>query len=171
MFVQLTLTIFLVLSATLFQNQEEYPATPTEVVRQYCDFDLNTGRISSANFAKLPPLVTWEVEPGWDTVTVVSGFRIVSSKQFQRRALVAVNWDVLGYSEGENVKKERKSEVVDYKLRLVKGVWKIESPAIPPHVSLPTVRAFVLSQFKKEPERQAKWLKSLDTLAKPVKKD
>lgn len=35
----------------------KYPGTPTDVVRLYCDFDLKTGRISTANFAKLPPLI------------------------------------------------------------------------------------------------------------------
>ena len=81
-----TLAAFLILSMTLPQAAGRYPATPIEVVRLYCDFDLKTGRISTANFTKLPPLVTWEAEPGWDTVTVVSSFKILSGKQSQDRA-------------------------------------------------------------------------------------
>jgi hypothetical protein len=142
----------------------KYPSTPADVVRMYCEFDLKTGRISTANFAKLPPLVTWEEEPGWDTVTIVSGFRILSSKLFDRRATVSVRWDVLGHSEAENVTKDRKSEVVEYQLKQINGLWKIDEPVIPPHILLSTARAFVLSQFQNEPKRQASWLHSLDTL-------
>ena len=144
----------------------KYPSTPTDVVRLYCDFDLKTGRISTANFAKLPPLVTWEEEPGWDTVTLVSSFKILASKESQDRAAVTVKWDVLGHAEGENVTKDQKSEVIDYQLRRVKGLWKIEGPVEPPHVSLPTLRAFVLSQFRDEPKRQRLWIENLDALGK-----
>jgi len=165
---QWVVRVLLVLTAALPQNSEEYPTTPMEVVRLYCEFDLNTGRISTANFAKLPPLVTWEEEPGWDTVIIVSSFKILSAKQSQDSAVVTVKWDVLGHAEGENVTKDRKSEVIDYQLKLAKGLWKIDAPVIPPHVSLPTLRAFVLSQFQREPKRQALWIGSLDVLAKAV---
>ncbi len=144
----------------------KYPRTPTEVVRLYCDFDLKTGRISTANFAKLPPLVTWEAEPGWDTVTVVSSFKVLAAKQSQDRAMVTVKWGVLGHAEGENVTKDQKSEVIDYQLIRVKGLWKIEAPVTPPHVSLPTLREFVLSQFQREPKRQRQWIANLDALGK-----
>jgi hypothetical protein len=142
----------------------KYPPTPIEVVRVYCEFDLKTGRISTANFAKLPPLVTWETEPGWDTVTVVSGFKILSTKQSQDRAVVSVKWDVLGRAEGENITKDPKSELINFQLRLVNGLWKIEAPIIPPHVSVPTLQAFVLSHFQHQPERQALWIGNLGAL-------
>src|SRR5258708_22299311 len=162
------LDVFLILSMALPQDAGRYPTTPIEVVRLYCDFDLKTGRISTTNFAKLPPLVTWEAEPGWDTVTVVSSFKILSAKQSQDRAVVTVKWDVLGHAEGENVTKDKKSEVIDYQLRLVKGSGKIEAPVIPPHVSLPTLRACVQSEFQYEPKRQALWIGNLDALGKSV---
>jgi len=159
-----TLIVLFVLTGALLQDSGEYRGSPEEVVRRYCDFDLRTGRISTANFAKLPPLVSWEEEPGWDTVTVVSGYKILSAKQYQDRATVTVKWDVLGRSEAENVTKDNKSEVIDYQLRLVKGLWKIEAPVIPPHVSLPALRAFVLSQFRGDPKHQALWIGNLDAL-------
>lgn len=163
-----TARVLLILAATLPQKSGEYPATPIEVVRQYCEFDLEAGRISTANFPKLPSLVAWEAEPGWDTVTIVSGFKILSSKQSHDRAVVTVKWAVLGHSEAENITKDQKSEVVDYQSKLVKGLWKIESPVIPPHVSLPTLRAFVLSHFQDDPKRQALWIGNLDSLGKAV---
>jgi hypothetical protein len=142
----------------------EYPSTPARVVRLYCDFDLNTGRISTENFEKLPSIVTWEEEPGWDTVVVVSGYKILSSKQTLDHAVVTVQWAVLGYAEAENVSREKKSEVIVYQLKLLKGLWKIDSPIVPPHVSLPTLRTFVLKHFQSEPKRQSLWLKNLDAL-------
>jgi hypothetical protein len=163
-----TLAALLILSMTLPQAVGQYPATPKEVVRLYCDFDLKTGRISTANFAKLPPLVTWEEEPGWDTVTIVSSFKILSAKQSQDSAIVTVKWDVLGHAEAENVTKGQKSEVIEYQLKRAKGLWKIDAPVIPPHVALSTVRAFVLSHFQNEPKRQTLWIENLDALGKAV---
>jgi len=83
--------------------------------------------------------------------------------------VVTVEWSVLGRSEAENVTREQKSEVIAYQLKLLKGLWKIDSPVIPPHVSLPTLRAFVLKHFQSEPERQSLWLKNLDSLRQTTK--
>jgi len=154
----------LFLSVLLTQASGKYPTTPTGVVRLYCEFDFKIGRISTENFAKLPPLTTWEEEPGWDTVTVVSGFKILSSKQFQDHAVVSIKWNVLGQAGGESVTSDQKSEVIDYQLRLVKGLWKIESPVTQPHVSFPTLRAFIVGNFQKDPKRQAIMLRNLDAL-------
>lgn len=140
------------------------PSTPTDVVRQYCEFDLNIGRISSSNFAKLPNLTTWEEEPGWDTVVVVSGFKILSASQSGKRAAVTVKWRRLGTAEGENVVRDRRPEIVRYNLKLVGGNWRIDSPVIPPHVSVPTLHAFVVANFQNEPKRQKIWIQRLDAL-------
>jgi hypothetical protein len=154
----------LILSVAFPQVSGSYPATSVGVVRAYCNFDLNTGRISSANFAKLPAYSTWGVEPGWDTVTIVSGFQIVSSKQTDDHAVVEVRWNVLGHMDGERANRDEKPELVDYHLKLVEKRWKIEAPVIPPHVSLPTMRAFLMAEFKNDPERQKSLMKSLDGL-------
>ena len=159
-----TFAVLFVLFVALPNTFGKYPSTPTSVVRLYCDFDLKSGRISTENFEKLPPIVTWEVEPGWDTVVVVSGYKILSSKQTHDHAVVTVQWAVLGHSEAENVTREKKSEVIAYQLKLLKGLWKIDSPVLPPHVSLPTLRTFVLKHFQSEPKRQSLWLKNLDAL-------
>jgi len=142
----------------------EYPSTPASVVRLYCDFDLRNGRISSDNFRKLPPVFTWEDEPGWDTVVIVSGYKILSAKQTHDHAVVTVRWTILGHSEGENVTRENKSEVIAYQLKLLKGLWKIDSPVLPPHVSLPALRTHVMKHFHNEPERQSLMIKNLDAL-------
>jgi hypothetical protein len=143
----------------------EYPSTPASVVRLYCNFDFISGRISTENFSKLSSLVAWEYEPGWDTVVVATGFKILSSTQTHDHAVVTVQWAVLGHSEAENVTREVKAEVIAYQLKLLKGLWKIESPVIPPHVSLPTLRAFILKNFRSEPERQSLMLKNLNILS------
>jgi hypothetical protein len=160
---------FFVLFVALPNTLGEYPSTPASVVRLYCDFDLRSGRISTENFEKLPPIVTWEEEPGWDTVVVVSGYKIISAMKTHDHAVVTVQWSVLGRSEAEKVTREEKSEVIAYQLKLLKGLWKIDSPLIPPHVSLPTLRAFVLRHFQSEPERQSLWLKNLDALRQTTK--
>ncbi|HYL64862.1 MAG TPA: hypothetical protein VE077_19785 [Candidatus Methylomirabilis sp.] len=139
------------------QNAQQQPSTgPEQVVRQYCDFDFKIGRISTDNFRKLPPLYTWEEEPGWDGVTLVSSFKIVSTKVTQDRAIVTVDWHVAGEFGAEKVTAPRqKDEIVEYQVKLVGGSWKIDSPLLCPHVSAKTMRAFVLSNYKDDASRQA----------------
>ena len=136
------------------QGSGPHVAAPGEVVRQYCDFDFKIGRISSENAAQLPPLTTWEEEPGWDGVTVVAGFQIVSTKVSQDRSSVTVRWQVLGDFNAERVVAKQKEEIVEYQLKLVGGFWKIDSPVICPHVSAPTLRSFVMSNFPDDLHRQ-----------------
>ena len=145
-------------------TQQQHPATPAEVVRQYCEFDFKIGRISTDNFEKLPPLYTWEEEPGWDGATVVSGFKIVSTKLAQDRAIVTVQWQVLGDFDAEKVTAGQKEEVVEYQLKFVGGLWKIDSPVLCPHVSAATLRAFVLSNFRDNARRQ-ELIRGLDALS------
>jgi hypothetical protein len=167
MFLRLAgLLVFLVYASALAlgQGTEKYPATPAEVVRQYCEFDFKIGRISSENFEKQPPVTTWDEEPGWDGVEVVSSFKIVSSNQSEDRAVVTIKWQVLGEFSGEKVTAGQKEEVVEYQLKLVGGLWKIDSPVLSPHVSVATLRAFVLEKFPDDVHRQA-LIRSLDSLS------
>src|SRR5258707_12330605 len=105
--------LFVVLPNAFGENSN----TPASVVRLYCDFDLKSGRISTENFEKLPPIVTWEVEPGWDTVVVVSGYKILSPKQTHDHAVVTVLWAVLGDPKAVNLTREKKSEFIAYQLK------------------------------------------------------
>jgi len=57
----------------------------------------------------------------------------------------------------------QKEELVEYHLKLVGALWKIDSPVICPHVSAVTLRAFVLSNFPDDPDRQ-KLVRELDRL-------
>lgn len=145
------------------QGTKRHAKGPGDVVRQYCEFDFKIGRISSENFAQLPPLTTWEEEPGWDGATVVSGFQIVSTKFSKDRASVTVRWQVLGDFSAERVVAKHKEEIVEYQLKLIGAVWKIESPVICPHVSATTLRAFVLSNFPDDLHRQ-ELVRELDSL-------
>jgi hypothetical protein len=145
------------------QSTKHHAAGPDEVVRQYCEFDFKIGRISSENFAQLPPLTTWEEESGWDGATVVSGFQIVSTKMSQDRTIVTARWQVLGDFSAERVVAEQKEEVVEYQLKRVGALWKIDSPVISPHVSVATLRAFALKNFPDDLHRQ-ELIRQLDSL-------
>lgn len=56
--------------------------------------------------------VTWEAEPGWDTVTVVSSFKVLASKQSQYRAVVSVKWCVLEYAESRMLRKTKNQKLL-----------------------------------------------------------
>jgi len=150
-------------AAALAPSSKHHATAPGEVVRQYCEFDFKIGRISSENFAQPPSLTTWEEEPRWDGATVASGFQIISTKVSQDRAIVTVRWQVLGHFDAERVVAEQKQEVLEYHLKRVGGLWKINSPVIGPHVSALTLRAFVLSNFPDDLHRQ-ELIRELDSL-------
>ncbi len=51
-------------------------------------------------------------------------------------------------------------------VKFVKGFWRIDSPVLQPHVSAAALRAFIVGEFQKEPERQRILIQKLDALSK-----
>lgn len=141
-------------------SQQASPATPASVVSRYCQSDFNGARTSSQTYREVTHLVRWTSEPGWDTVSVVKKFGIVSKRTISRHATVVVDYEVLGEIAGWDFTSEQRTERVQYSLDLGDKAgtpngdnpvlahsterWRISDPVIQPHISL----AFAIHHIK-----------------------
>lgn len=132
----LTLTSLVALGAGVDASAAAYPSTPEAVVRAYLDADFGGAGTDSDTFPNLKQYAVWPDAPGWDTFTIVSGYRTAPlGRPTSRRAKVRATYAVLGVLEGEEAKETPKEQIIDYVLVRRGGGWKIASPQLEPHVS------------------------------------
>lgn len=129
--VQIILIAFCLLPFSAYANDSH-----EKFVEMYCQHDFEGGRLSGKTWDKIAHLITWQEEPDWDTITVVSSFAIIDSKQGENEANVIVE-----YSSSMNVQPGEQYEIltdpkgINFNLQKVNGIWKISSPMIMLHVS------------------------------------
>jgi len=134
--------------------------SPAEVVRQYCQFDMNGARLSSQSLYadKIDALVTWPVEPGWDSAVLVGGFIVVRAHPGQHISNVAVRYTVLGQMAASRVTAATHpgGDLVTFVLVKSGNEWKIKRPLIPPHVSIQAAASNLRSLLngEKDPQRR-----------------
>jgi len=134
--------------------------------------DFDGARTRSDTFSRVNHLVLWPTEPGWDTVTVVKDFRIVSSRKSGKTATVIVEFDTLGEMAGWEFEARSKKDRVEFTLelgdrewewkddepKLIPGKlqWRIKRPIIQPHISLPFSIEHVkfLARTQNDPKHQ-----------------
>jgi len=109
---------------------------PADVVKEYCRLDSQGARLSSANWPRVAPLVSWEEEPGWETATIISRYRIQSTTVRPDHAIVIVVFRIIGQLEDDKpFASKRKYETLAFRLERAGDSWKIVRPVAPPHVS------------------------------------
>ena len=101
----------------------------------------------------LAPLITWSDEGGSDEVTVIAGFDVGAAKTKGDTATVTVTYHTLGIS-ADDFRPAPADETVTFKLVRAAGVWKIDDPQIPPHVSSATIVAHLRQLAREEPARR-----------------
>jgi hypothetical protein len=80
-------------------------------------------------------LVSWEEEPGWDSLVVTKAFQVKPSSASTSVATVTVEYTEYGTLDGNRYQSKPKTESVAFSLEKKRGVWKITAPVVPPHVS------------------------------------
>lgn len=118
--------------------QKAYPntlQTAEETVRALCDLDANGRRLSSLTWKEVRPYISWTDEPGWDTVIVISGYRVASvNEKSNSLSTVTVEYQVIGSSSSEFIP-AKTVESVEFIVRKTARGWKIKSPNyLLPHV-------------------------------------
>jgi hypothetical protein len=110
-------------------------ATPEETVKAYCDLDANGARLTSTNWSKVLPYISWSEEAGFDRAVVIAGFSIGKvQKKSDKESTVTVEYQVLGAVSGDYVT-GKKTESVQFKVLKTGRGWKISEPDfMPPHV-------------------------------------
>lgn len=160
-------------------------SSPESIVREFCQRDFNGERTRSDTSAKIEDLVLWELEPGWDTVTVVKSFRIQSSRKINKKAIVVVEFDTLGEMPAWDFVLKREKKRVQFTLQLgdrewqwkndksvlvpSKLQWRITEPVLQPHISLPysIEHTRLLIRTQNDPKHELEvTLKNLMTLQK-----
>jgi hypothetical protein len=117
---------------------EVYPNTPKGVVEAFCIEDFKGSGTTSQTWKRLQQYTTWLDAPGWDTVIVVSSFRVVEAKQSSGKAQVKVDYNVIGelVAHPWALNEQLGFKTVVYELVKADGRWKIADPQIPPHISV-----------------------------------
>jgi hypothetical protein len=128
------------LHSVAYAQSDDTPSTPVDVIKKYCSLDLGGARLDSKTWSKVAPLITWEDEPGWDAVVVVSGFRVGSPKETGSRTVIPVTFQVVGTLDGDGpFVHGSRLETVSFELARSDSRWKIKQPVMPPHVSVSSI--------------------------------
>jgi len=110
---------------------------PGKVVQEYCSLDLNGARVGgSLGVPRIFKLVTWTVEPGWDTITVVRSYRLIDSRGTNTEAEVRVQYQTLAEISATVLDPKTATETVTFVLHRFGSSWRIEKPVLQPHVSI-----------------------------------
>ena len=118
--------LFLPLLLLCFASASLAGGSPSEIVQKYCQKDYEGVRLSSRTWQEIAPLIAWQHEQGWDAVTGISEYKIVSEEIDGDRAIVRVQFENQSGSLNENI---------DVTLNHESGEWKMAPPAYQPHVS------------------------------------
>ena len=111
-------------------------------VHDYCQTDFNGDRLQLNE--NLKQYVSWEEESGWDHFTVIEGFKIDSIKIADASATVVVEYAVVGsVNDSLLLNPQPKQEVITFNLSKTGSGWRINSPLIPPHVSLQKTKELI----------------------------
>jgi hypothetical protein len=145
--------------------------SPTSVIQEYCRLDSEGARLSSQNplSDKISAMVTWPIEPGWDTIVVVGNFEVVGSHSGPRKSSVTVRYTVLGNMFGAKVTaSQQHKELVTFTLTKSKDGWRIVRPLIAPHVSVAAATSVLNSLLvdEKDPEQIKRLHAGIDVLTK-----
>ncbi len=124
--------------------------TPEEVVALFCDMDYSGKRLSGSTWKEILPYITWPDEPGWDTVLVVSKYKLADVKRSDNTADITVEYHVVG-KYGTELLQVDKIEKVPFKVIKTENGWKINSPdSMLPHVSPMTLLSNLEDRLKEE---------------------
>lgn len=116
-------------------------ASPEDTVRRFAQLDFEGARLSGSTYDKINPLVTWKEQKPTDPVFIVTGYEVAPAKVEGDRAEVTVEYKVVDrldvpWSPGSADKARDIQENTNVTFQLLrKGrTWRIDSPAMTPHV-------------------------------------
>lgn len=114
-----------------------------KVVETFCRLDLDGGLLSTENSERSRIFdyisLTEGPFPGWDTATLVTGYKILSVSSHTDTAEVLLQYHIIGEIPGEELVIKKRTEKSRFRLRRVNGAWKIIDPNnLRPHISIET---------------------------------
>jgi hypothetical protein len=153
---------------------------PTKILQKYLSLDKKGVRLEASSWEVMKPFVSWNEEPVWGRVVVISQFEVVDDvSQWEifdgLEAKIPVIFDVVGIMYWENA-----TFVADphhkkhyYLIKAVQDRWQIAGPQLPPHVGRQRLVDFVrwTALHESDPEKKT-LLRTLQyQLEKPAEKE
>ena len=131
------------------------------VVQKYCEADLRGANLSTDNYKKSGMdsfIVPGEHEPyGWDTVTVITKYKITNVEVLSGKASVKVQYDSLGELAADNFKADKQAETYTFKLIKKNEAWKLIDPYnLMPHIAIDTAINHLQSLYNEQKDAQRK---------------
>lgn len=140
--------ILLVLIAVTCNYQEPYPPKltaqrddklgPEDVVKAFCKFDARGKRIlrslSDEGNTFYLNIVRWKEESIWDTVILISSYKIRKINRSQDKSQITVEYLVKGKYSPDAIDIYDKNEKVIFLVSKTEGGWRIDGPVVKPHV-------------------------------------
>jgi len=117
---------------------------PSQVVERFCKVDFDGVRLSGESSASARDLTDWVDEPGWDSMIVITGYKLSKLHSINKTITVSVKYDVAGVLDGwkwtdakEMDTAEIKTEsIIEFTLEQRDGLWKVTTPFFRPHVGI-----------------------------------
>lgn len=148
---------------------------PTEMVDKYLELDVKGVRLDAISQEALAPYVTWEHEPLWGQVVVITHYEVINDfKQWtvisQAEVIIPVEYKVLGsvYWERASFLPEPKLERIGFRIKIVGDRWRIAEPLLPPHIGQKRMINYVRQAILDEKEQTKTAV--LETLLDDLKK-
>jgi len=129
-FLAVSVVITGVLLSQAVSKEDDYGPAAT-VVAIFCEQDALGIRLSSLTWKYVKPLISWDEEPGWDTVFVIDGFNIIDESYSNLSAKVVVryyNVRLLSYDNNGKMSLSdyKQQHDIAYNLVYDNKSWKID---------------------------------------------
>jgi hypothetical protein len=133
-----------------FPQSGSLDRSPTEVVKRYVTLDQKGARLDAMSFDTIVPYIDWREEPAWGRVVVIQDVAVPDDYRkweviSHLEVIIPATFRVVGsvYLETAAFVPEEKVEEVRFRVKEVRGKWRIVEPVIPPHVGIKRMVNFV----------------------------
>jgi len=138
----LIILLFLPSAGISANNPKPLPESSRELTKLFCKLDFEGARLSTDSYQKSDIakfLVPGEFEsPGWDTVVLVTKYKIEKENLNDKQASVTVSYDVIGTVSSDLTVMKHKAPYT-FRFKKQKNRWvMIEPYDLPQHISIDT---------------------------------
>jgi hypothetical protein len=148
---------------------------PSILLNKYLSLDIKGARLDPLSWEAQKPYIAWKEEPVWGRVVVVTGFTVQEDLEDWEvkgnvDVVIPVEFKVLGsvYLEKATFLPEAQVERINFRVKAVKGLWRIIEPMIPPHIGQKRMVNYVRQALTEETDPSH--VTALATLHEELKK-
>jgi hypothetical protein len=132
---------------------------PSAILKKYLSLDMKGARLDPLSWEAQRPLISWEEEPIWGRIVVVTDYLVSEEvKDWEVKGnldvVIPVEFKVLGsvYLDQATFLAESQVERIHFRVKAVRGLWRIVEPLLPPHIGQKRMLYFVRQAMLEESE-------------------